>query len=187
MSWARPPDRRSPAGRPGRVGARSPDPDQDLADLYRALVPDARRFAYLLTGDHALAEDVSHEAFLRVAAKRSGLRDPGAVPAYLRRAVVNEVRARQRSLVRRSGREARVARVVPDPVTRGSIDHVDLRLDLLEALHRLPLRQRTAILLRYSMDLSDTQVAAAMDCPVGTVKSAVSRGLEALRKGGAWS
>jgi RNA polymerase sigma factor (sigma-70 family) len=143
-------------------------------------MPDTVRLAFLLCGDQAMAEDAGHEAFLRVVAKWPRLRDPAAVTAYLHRAVVNEVRARQRSLARQAGREARaLAGRGPAP---SATEQVDQRLDLFEALHTLPLRQRTAILLRYWLDLSDGQIAQAMDCPVGTVKSALSRGLDALRR-----
>jgi RNA polymerase sigma factor (sigma-70 family) len=48
-------------------------------------------------------------------------------------------------------------------------------------LQALPERQRTAIVLRFYEDLSEVATAEVMGCPVGTVKSLVSRGLERLR------
>ena len=58
---------------------------------------------------------------------------------------------------------------------------VDLRDELRGALERLTRRQRAAIVLRYYLDLSDTQAAAELDCSVTTVRSHISRGLAALR------
>lgn len=52
---------------------------------------------------------------------------------------------------------------------------------LRRALLALPVRQRTALVLRHYADLSEADTAAAMDCAVGTVKSLTSRGLVALR------
>jgi RNA polymerase sigma-70 factor (sigma-E family) len=156
--------------------------DGDVTRLYLALIPDAVRLAYLLSGDHALAEDIAHEAFLRVAARRRRLRDPNAVAGYLRRTVVNEVRSRRRSLARRLAREKQAD--AWRQIGPSAVDQVEQRMDLVEALQRLPLRQRTAIMLRYWMDLSDAQIADTMGCPVGTVKSCLFRGLESLRKEG---
>src|SRR2546425_12895819 len=60
-----------------------------LGDLYLRHADEAVRLAYLLTRDHALAEDLVHEAFVRLAGRLVHLRDPGAFDAYLRRTVVN--------------------------------------------------------------------------------------------------
>lgn len=53
---------------------------------------------------------------------------------------------------------------------------------LWEALLQLPKRQRAAIVLRYWLDQSEAQMAAALDCPPGTVKSHLWRGLMTMRK-----
>jgi RNA polymerase sigma-70 factor (sigma-E family) len=166
-----------------REAATEPSPD-DLAELYSVITPRSVRLAYLLTSDHAFAEDVVQETFIRVMSRLGRLRDPSLVEPYLRRAVVNEVLGRRRSLARQARRERAVA--ASQRVEAGSpMDQVDQRVDLVDALNKLPLRQRTAILLRYWMDLSDAEVAEAMNCPIGTVKSSLSRGIETLRKAAA--
>ena len=58
---------------------------------------------------------------------------------------------------------------------------VDDRDSLRRALRTLPPRQRTAVVLRHYLDLSEAQTAAELDCAVGTVKSLTARGLLALR------
>jgi RNA polymerase sigma factor (sigma-70 family) len=61
------------------------------------------------------------------------------------------------------------------------IGRVEASADLLQALGELPARQRVALVLRYFEDLSEAEVAQAMGCSVGTVKSTTSRALERLR------
>ena len=61
----------------------------------------------------------------------------------------------------------------------------ETRQALLDALGRLGPRQRAVIVLRYWLDLSEAETAAALNCSVGTVKSQASRGLAALRKSAA--
>jgi RNA polymerase sigma-70 factor (sigma-E family) len=146
-----------------------------VTELYRAHLPGATRLAYLLTGDRAAAEDVAQDAFLRAASRLGGLRDDAAFGAYLHRAVVNAVRnrARRLKLERRHARPADDRAVeLPDLATRDR---------LWGALQRLPHRQRAALVLRFYLDLSEADTADRLDCRVGTVKSAVSRGLAALR------
>lgn len=64
-----------------------------LATLYERHVPRAVALARLLTDDDHLAEDVAHDAFIRVAGRFADLRRPDAFEAYLRKAVVNRCRA----------------------------------------------------------------------------------------------
>jgi RNA polymerase sigma-70 factor (sigma-E family) len=58
---------------------------------------------------------------------------------------------------------------------------VDERIELWRALRRLPRRQRAVIVLRYFDDMTETMVAEALGCSVGTVKSQASKALEKLR------
>lgn len=86
-----------------------------LDELYRRHAPDARRLAYMLTGDHAAAEDIAHDAFLKFAGRLASLRSPDAAPAFLRRVVVNTVVSQSRSRRRETARMQRQARL--DAVT----------------------------------------------------------------------
>jgi RNA polymerase sigma-70 factor (sigma-E family) len=147
-----------------------------LAELYRRHAPDAARLAYLLTGDRALAEDLTQEAFVRLYARFRDLRNPDALPWYLRRTVVN--------LARSHFRKVKVERAYVKKETRVPIvaEHdVGTRDEMWQALLELPERQRAAIVLRYYEDLSEKETADVLRCPVGTVKSLTSRGLERLR------
>jgi RNA polymerase sigma-70 factor (sigma-E family) len=158
-----------------REGALTRTEGGRLAELYEAHAPDAARLAYLLTGDRALAEDLVHEAFVRLFGRFRELRNPDAFGAYLRTTVVNLARSHfrrrrvERAYLERQGR--------PDPAPRD----VSGREELWQALHRLRPRQRAAIVLRYYEDLTEAQTADVMGCAVGTVKSLVSRGVDRLR------
>ncbi len=151
------------------------------AALYRAHVPSAVRLAFLLTGDAASAQDVAHDAFLRAASRLRLMRNQDHFGAYLRRAVVRSVLMRHRSMEREQARAKRVAHglagVVDDPAGNASA-----HFDLVAALRTLPSHQKSALVLRYWLDLSEADIALAMGCRPGTVKSSLSRGLEALRK-----
>jgi RNA polymerase sigma-70 factor (sigma-E family) len=151
-----------------------------LAELYLAHADRARRLAYLLTGDQATAEDLVQDAFIRLAGRLAHLRDPGAFEAYLRRTVVN--------LSNSHFRHRRVERAHLDRQGGSSEAGVepaaafDARDALWSALGTLSDRQRAAIVLRYYEDLPDARIAEVLGCRIGTVKSLVSRGLDALRE-----
>ena len=145
-------------------------------DLYAAHGAEALRLAYLMTGDRALAEDVAQEAFVRLLKGFHNLRNPDAFRAYLLRTVMNLTK----SHFRKSKRERDFARLGTHPQTDALVD-LGSRDMLRSALLRLPVRQRTALVLRYSLDLSEQQTADAMQISLKAVKSLVGRGLAKLR------
>lgn len=150
----------------------------DFAAVFAAHRRSVYRLAYLLCGDHSAAEDAAADAFASVYPHwlKGEVQDPGA---YLRRAVVNQV---QGGFRRRFAERRRLMRVAIDSQDAGSTeDEIADHDQVTRALRRLPPRQRAAIVLRYFADLSEADVADAMDTSVGTAKSHVSRGLDRLR------
>lgn len=150
----------------------------DFADLYATHHAEALRLAYLLCGDQHRAEDAVAEVFAKV--YRRTRRHPVEQPrAYIRRAVVNEVN----SWFRRLALERREAgrRSGDDRGVRGVEEQQADADAVFAALHLLPRRQRTAVVLRYYADLTEVDTAAVMGVSVGTVKSSVFRGLERMR------
>jgi RNA polymerase sigma-70 factor (sigma-E family) len=150
-----------------------------LGELYVRHGPDALALAYLLTGDRALAEDLTQEAFARVVGRLGHLRDPDAFPAYLRKTVLNLSRSHlrrrrlERSYLRREEGQPRQLEVEYD---------LDVREDIWKALQRLPERQRLAVVLHFYEDLSDQHASDLLRCRPGTYRSLVSRGVKALRE-----
>jgi RNA polymerase sigma-70 factor (sigma-E family) len=140
------------------------------------------RSAQLLTGDRASAEDVLQLTLLRVSARWASAQ---LFPeAYARRVLVNLVRDRHRNAGRRvverplaEGRAAALTVVEDDPA-----DQVIGRDAVIDALGRLPARQREVLVLRFYADLSVAQTAAATGRSEGTVKSDTSRALAEMRE-----
>lgn len=147
-----------------------------VADLYDAHIPGAVRFAYLLCGDAGLAQDLAHDAFIRVTSKVGTLRSPDDVRPYLRTAVLNGYR----SYLRKRERERRYVETTRPP-DRVEQPDVATRQDIREALQQLPPRRRAAVVLRYYEDMTERQAAEVLGCTVPAVKALVARGLETLR------
>ena len=149
---------------------------EGYAELFHGQFGAMTRLAALLGADDP--EDVAQEAFVRLHDRARTLRDPHAAVGYLRTTVVNLTRSRQRhlSVVRRTPVTAPedVASAEQDVVRRESGRAV------VSALGRLTPRHREALVLRYWLDLSEAEMADAMGVSRGTVKSHVSRGLNAL-------
>lgn len=149
-----------------------------LAELYERHGPGALRLAYLITSDAELAQDITQEAFVRVAGRFRYLRSTQAFHVYLRRTVVNLCNSHFRhQRVVRAALE-REARMPQDPVEPTD---VELREELRVALLRLPVRQRSALVLHYYEDLSEEQLADALHCSVPAARSLVARGKQTLR------
>jgi RNA polymerase sigma-70 factor (sigma-E family) len=142
---------------------------------YRALV----RLAVLLVRDVATAEEVVQDSFVAMHASWRRLRDTEKALSYLRQSVVN----RSRSVLRH---RVVMDRNAPKPppqqpsAEQGAIAELE-RSAVIDALRKLPARQREAIVLRYYADLSEAQIASAMGISRGAVKSHTARGLSFLR------
>lgn len=152
--------------------------DAEFTDFMHGRWPQLVRLGYGLTGDRQLAEDLAQTAFARAYASWGTVRRADNPDAYLRRIVVNANSSRFRKV--------RVDEVltaaVPDLVA--AVDDADPRGDrdaLMTALMQLPYGQRAAVVLRYWLDLSETETAAILGCSVGNVKSQASRALAKLR------
>ena len=145
----------------------------------RTHTPALLRTAYLLTGTSGAAEELVQDTLVRLYPKWSKVEAAELPLAYVRRSLVN-VYVNQH---RRQRREV-VLELVPESVDRSDANaRIDDRDEVWAMLRTLPDRQRAALVLRYFHDLPDDQIARALECRVGTVRSLVSRGLAALREG----
>jgi RNA polymerase sigma-70 factor (sigma-E family) len=140
------------------------------------------RLAALLLGDRAAAEEAVQEAFLRTYAGWWRIRRPEQARWYLRRAVVNQCRSRQR----RRTSEDRGNRVVHaserDGVGRDDPDRRTEAMVIADAVRALPPRQREAVVLRYFEDLAEADIASVLGCSEGTVKSQLSKARTTLAR-----
>jgi RNA polymerase sigma-70 factor (sigma-E family) len=152
--------------------------DAEFREFMHARWPAMVRLAYGLTGDQGHAEDVAQAAFARAYASWPRVRRSGDPDAYVRQIVINENRNRFRK--RRVAERLTETALIDVPWTDATRES-DERSALIAALQRLGPRQRAVIVLRYWLDLTEQETAAALNCSVGTVKSQASRGLATLR------
>jgi RNA polymerase sigma-70 factor (ECF subfamily) len=145
----------------------------------------AFRTAWLVCGDAAEAEDVAQEAFLKAHAALGRFRSGAPWRPWLLRIVANEARNRRRSAGRRTHLAGRVAGLAEagaaDPGPEAAVLAGEERNALVRALGHLDADQRSVVVLRYVLDLSEAECAAVLGCRPGTVKSRASRGLARLR------
>jgi RNA polymerase sigma-70 factor (sigma-E family) len=135
------------------------------------------RVAYLIVGDHQLAQDLLQESLIKTYVAWPRLRDVSSAEAYARKTIVTTAISWRR---RRSFHE-RPTDVLPDTAVPDPGEAVTTHASMVAQLRTLPPRQRAAIVLRYYEDLSEAQTAEVMGCSVGAVKSQVSTGLGRLR------
>ena len=154
------------------TGARSGALD-DPALAERAITI-ARRTALGVLGDAAAADDVAQEVAIVALRRRSSLRDWASVDAWLHRIAVRAALREARRGARRDAAERAVPTPELDPGDEAAVDAAAL-------LSALPHRQRAALTLRDVHDLPDEALAAALGCRVGTVRSLLSRGRDAVR------
>lgn len=140
----------------------------DFAAFYEAEVGRQVRSATLILGSRQAAQDVVHDVFVEILERWDGdIADPAA---YLQRAVVNRCRDALRRIV-----VARRYRSLLRPEDVPAID-----APLYDALARLPFKHRTAVVLRYYLDLTEAEIAACLGCPTGSVGPWIRRGLDRL-------
>jgi RNA polymerase sigma factor (sigma-70 family) len=140
------------------------DFDEFFSERFRS----AARFAFLLTGSSGAAEEIAQEAFLQVFRRWAEIRSPDA---YLWRALVSGARSWGRKERRR-----------PALHVHGVVEYDADAVAVRDALWALPERQREALVMRYFLGRIDREIAEAMGCPVGTVKSLIHRGLGRMKE-----
>ncbi|HEY7849789.1 MAG TPA: RNA polymerase sigma factor [Ktedonobacterales bacterium] len=156
------------------------------------------RLAYLLTGDHELADDITQDSFLLAyrGIKRFRLGEPFAPWFY--RIVTNT--ARQQLRHARSRREISLDRLAPDDPAERQLgmqaasahaygadpaqhaESAEARAALLAVLATLPHKQREAVVLRYYFGYPDQQIASILGCRLGTVQQRLHAGRASLQQ-----
>lgn len=144
--------------------AGSPEVEQVYRENRLALL----RLAFLLTGSRTVSEDVVHNAFTAAMVHWDRIEQP--LP-YLKRAIANQAADVHRRAKRMASREG------TQPVTH--IPEVD---ETWAIVQRLPVRQRTVVVLRFYEDLPLVEIAELLARPASTVRSDLKRALDRLRK-----
>jgi RNA polymerase sigma-70 factor (ECF subfamily) len=149
-----------------------------IASAYDLRFRDFHRVASAIVGDAELGRDAVQEAFARAISRRADYRGDGPLEAWLWRAVTNVARD-----LRRTARATNLVGDLPETGdgTRG-IDVDGFDSTIRNRVARLPDRQRTALFLRYYVDLSYTEIAEILEIRTGTVSATLNAAITALRK-----
>jgi RNA polymerase sigma-70 factor (sigma-E family) len=152
--------------------------EEAFAGFVRARYGSLLRYAYLLTTDRDLAEDLVQDGLARTYGAWGRLEAAAAADAYTRTTLVRlALRAR-----RRRWRGETPTSAIPENPAEAS--DLDLAESVRVALAALPVDQRAVLVLRYYDDRTEREIADLLDCSPGTVKSRAARGLAALREAG---
>ncbi|HEY5987506.1 MAG TPA: SigE family RNA polymerase sigma factor [Streptosporangiaceae bacterium] len=167
----------TPQQSPPTLGA----PDA-FEDFVRARSSHLFRLALVLSGWHEpAAQDLLQIALERAYRHRRLLfREGASAEPYVRRVLVNAAIDWRRGLRRRGEQPLQAG--APVVAVEDAATQVADRDLLLRALKGLPPKQRAVLVMRYWEDLPDTQIAAVLNCSVGTVRSQASRALARLRQ-----
>lgn len=155
----------------------TPDFEQLVADYYQNLF----RFAFSLAKNESDASDLVQETFLIWARKGGSLREAGKVKSWLFTTLYRE-------FLRQRRRGVKQADIEPDdferelPVVEPDVIEAIEAKDALAALQEVDEVYREPLALFYLDDLAYKEIAAALDIPIGTVMSRLSRGKAQLKR-----
>ena len=158
------------------MGHDNPEFDAFVRDNLDALL----RTAYLIAWDAKEAEDLVQECLFKVARRWGRIAVMEQPLAYTRRILIHlALRESGRRARRRAELDVQAADI---GVEAAGLAGLGTREELFTALASLPPRQRTVIVLRYFLDLTESETAKALGCSTGTVKSNAAKALAHLRE-----
>jgi RNA polymerase sigma factor (sigma-70 family) len=177
------PGHRSGASResvPGAAIATESAADRVVTEMYATQYGQLVRLAALLVGDHLAAEDMVQESFVVLHRNVSRLRDHDAALSFIRQCVV----LRSRAWLRHPAAAEPGTMTCPPAqpaATAAAPAGTTAPAAVITALRTLPPRQREVLVLRFYLDLSDAQIAAAMRISRAAVQGHAARGMTALQ------
>ncbi len=152
--------------------------DADFDEFVNASWPSLFRTSFLLMGDHQLAEGLLQTSLVKVYVAWSRVSKVEDPRAYARTVVTNSAMSWWR---RRSATEVTTS-FWPDTAVAGHEDSVTQAHVMWQALQQLPPRQRAVMVLRYYEDLSEAEIAKALDISTGSVKTHAHHAVRALAR-----
>lgn len=157
--------------------------------LYQAHALGLIRLAHIMLGERTAAEDVVQDAFCGLYRNWARLADQAKALPYVRSSVLNGCRSalrRHRPAARLDGgtgdggAEPAALAAAAVASAEAAVLSVERRREVMTALRGLPDRQREVLVLRFYLDLTDTDIARDMGISPSTVRSTAYRALAAL-------
>jgi RNA polymerase sigma-70 factor (sigma-E family) len=139
--------------------------------------PSLYRRAYLLAGNHADAEDLAQQTLIKTHGAWSRVSGSDSPDAYVRRILTNTFLSAKRP----RGRRLEVVTDQPPEPSGPPPGGPEDRMTLWPHISALPPRQRAVVVLRYYEQLSEAEIADALGCSRGNVKSTAHHALKNLR------
>src|SRR5262245_51461284 len=140
------------------------------------------RLAYRLLGNHADADDMAQEAFLRIYRSLGRFRGEASFRTWATRIVLNLVTDRRRELATHRPTSLEDLAPTEHPFEAGKQGGFMQKEILRRAVGRLPKRQRETLILRVFQEMKFHEIAAVMGCTVGTAKANFFHALRGLRE-----
>jgi RNA polymerase sigma-70 factor (ECF subfamily) len=145
----------------------------------------ALRVAFLITHDEGLAEDVVQEMFVRLYRRIGQFDSTRPFEPYLLRSVANaalNVARKEDRQVSLDSDPKQVEQLLTQAASvESEVEYRQLKQEIIQALSRLEPRQRAVVVQRYYLEMSEKEMAAALDAPPGTVKWLLSAARAKLR------
>jgi RNA polymerase sigma-70 factor, ECF subfamily len=156
--------------------------DVAVAALFRECGSDVHAYAISLLGDRDAAEDVTALAFERLYRSRLRLDHGRGTPrawlfAIARNAALDELRRR-----RRQPQSELPAELAGDQDSEAAFEQIARRATVRDALAALPLREREVVLLKFHGQLSNIELARALDVSESNAGTRLHRALTRLRE-----
>jgi RNA polymerase sigma-70 factor (ECF subfamily) len=143
------------------------------------------RAAFLITHDESIAQDIVQETFIRIYQRIYQFDESHPFEPYLMRSIINAALNAVRGNARFISLDSDVNGLenLLDQATsvESQIEFVQLQHKILEALSKLSPRQRAVIVQRYYLDISEKEMALALDAAPGTVKWLLNAARSRLR------
>lgn len=156
-----------------------------LEDLYHQHFNRIYRTAYLITGDHQMAEDATQEAFLKAFAKLDTLREMEKFASWVTviasNYAIDLLRKRKKMVF-----SDKVSYYIDENPGIGispqeSWEKAEMRREVWEALYLLEPEEREILVLKYFNEMSIKEISSITDTPAGTIKSRLFRARQKIK------
>jgi RNA polymerase sigma-70 factor (ECF subfamily) len=166
------------------VSSRQPDQSEERIRDY--ISKDFARLVVVITvvcGNRAVAEELVQEAMAKAWKEEMQGDQIESLGAWVMTVALNLARSRRRrAAIERRSLERLQGGVVLAGGHRSELDLADIRVDLLNAIKRLPRRQREVVALHYFMDMGGAEVSRSLDLSEGAVKALLFRARRSLEE-----